>query len=132
METTEITEKVIPHKKIYITKNPFDIAWEERTKKLKIIRYFRVFVLRPIPKYENSEITEMLQKCHNTELWECSFKNSWDVLQITSASKWFTHIPNQVPGVCLLRAPKPSRFIKLSSFSYFSFSTQKVQIVIKK
>ena len=73
----------------------------------------------------------MLQKCYNTELWEGSFKTSWDALQITSNYKWFTHISNQVPGVCLLKASNPPRFIKLSAvFIYFSFSTQKVKIVV--
>ena len=36
--------------------------------KIKIFCDFRVFVLSPIPKYETSEITEILQKHHNTEL----------------------------------------------------------------
>ena len=34
--------------------------------KLGIFGDFRVFVLRPIPKKENLEIMEILQKCHNT------------------------------------------------------------------
>ena len=38
------------------------MAWEEKTKKVKIVLDFRVFVLSPIPKNENSEITEILQK----------------------------------------------------------------------
>ena len=50
------------------TQNPFDIAWEEKTKKIKILRDFRVFVLSPTPKNENSEITEILQKLYNTEI----------------------------------------------------------------
>ena len=58
------------------TQNPFDIAWEEKTKKIKILRDFRVFVLSPTPKNENSEITEILQKLYNTEIVEYSFKNS--------------------------------------------------------
>ena len=37
--------------------DPFDIAWEEKTKS-----NVWVFLLRPIPKNENSEITEILQK----------------------------------------------------------------------
>ena len=47
--------------------NPFEITWEEKTKKIKIFRDFRVFVLSPIPKTENSEITEILQKGYNAE-----------------------------------------------------------------
>ena len=35
--------------------------------KIKIFRDFRVFVLSPTPKNENSEITEILQKRYNTE-----------------------------------------------------------------
>ena len=36
--------------------------------KVKIFRDFRVFVLSSIPKNENSEITEILQKGRNTEM----------------------------------------------------------------
>ena len=36
--------------------------------KIKIFRDFRVFVLSPIPKSENSEITEIYQKPRNTEI----------------------------------------------------------------
>ena len=36
--------------------------------KIKIFRDFQVFVLSPIPKSKNSEITEILQKCHNTKI----------------------------------------------------------------
>ena len=68
------------------TQNPFDIAWEEKTKKIKIFRDFRVFVLSSIPKtktqksrkfykkaiilkYENvaSKVVEMLFKWHQTQ-----------------------------------------------------------------
>ena len=51
------------------------MAWEEKTKKTKIFRDFRVFVFSPIPNNENSEITEILKKVHNTEMWERSFKS---------------------------------------------------------
>ena len=34
--------------------------------KIEIFRDFRVFILRPIPNNENSEISEILQKRHNT------------------------------------------------------------------
>ena len=56
--------------------------------KIDIFRDLRVFVLSPIPKNENSEITEILQKRHNTEIRECSLKNSLDVLQITNKSQY--------------------------------------------
>ena len=36
--------------------------------KIKIFRDFRVVVLRPIPKNENSEITKIDQKPQNTEI----------------------------------------------------------------
>ena len=51
--------------------------------KIKISHDFQVFVLRPIPKNENMEITEILQKRRDTEIWECSFKSSSNVLQTT-------------------------------------------------
>ena len=44
------------------------MAWEEKTKKVKIFRDSRVFVLSPIPKNENSEITKILQKRHNNDV----------------------------------------------------------------
>ena len=66
------------------TQNPFDIAWEEKTKKIKIFRDFRVLVLRPIPKNKNSEITEILEERSNVETWACSFKKSWNAVQTTS------------------------------------------------
>ena len=36
--------------------------------KIEILRDFRVFILSDIPKNENSEITEIVQKSHNTEM----------------------------------------------------------------
>ena len=36
--------------------------------KIKIFRDFRVFTFSPIPKNKNSEITEILQKRHETEI----------------------------------------------------------------
>ena len=94
--------------------------WNFIDLKIKFFRNFRSFVVSPIPKNENSEITEILQKYPNTEIWESSFKNSWDVLQITYISMWFSHIPNQVTVSCFLRASNPSRFIKLNSHLYIS------------
>ena len=35
---------------------------------IEILRDFRVFILSDIPKNENSEITEIAQKAHNTEM----------------------------------------------------------------
>ena len=68
--------------KKYIHKNPFDIAWGEKIKNLKIFCDFWIFVLRPIPKNENLAITEIHQKPQNTETWECNFKNSWNASQM--------------------------------------------------
>ena len=61
---------------------------------MQTFRDIRVFVLSPMPKNENSEITEILQNHHNIEIWECNFENSWDLLQITSVSKWSAIFPN--------------------------------------
>ena len=43
--------------------------------KIKIIHDFQGFLLSLTPKNENLEITEILQECHNTEIWGYSFKN---------------------------------------------------------
>ena len=69
--------------------------------KIFFLRDFHVFVLSPIPKNENSEITEVLQKGHNTEMWEweCGFKSSWNAGQMTSNLKSFSHIANLVAGI---------------------------------
>ena len=70
--------------------------------KTKLFRDFRISVLSSIPENENWQITEILQKRHNTEIWECSFKNSWNTVQVTSDSKLFSHIANHVAGFGLL------------------------------
>ena len=99
--------------------------------KIKIFRDFRVFVLRPILKNENSEITEILRKGHNTETWEYSFKSSWNTVQMKSNSKSFSHIANLVAGIWDLKAFDTCRYITFIP-CYISFNTQKVKIVIKK
>ena len=81
---------------------------------------FLVFILSCIPKKKNSEITEILQKRHNTKIWQCSFENNWDDLQIPKMPIWFSLILNQVLGICLLRFSNPSRFIKWKSFLHIS------------
>ena len=47
--------------------------------KIKIFRDFRGFVLSPIPINKHLELTEILQKGHNNEMWKC-----WNAVQITS------------------------------------------------
>ena len=120
-EITEITHYLLLKIKKYIHKNRFDIAWEEKTKKLNVFRDFQVFVLRPIPKNETSEITEIHQKLQNTETWDFNFKNSPNTSQMTSISKWSNHIANHVPYFCLLRASNSPRFIKLNLLLLFLF-----------
>ena len=46
----------------------------------KIFRDFGVLVLSPLPKNENSETTEVLQKPKDTEIWEYNFKNPWNAV----------------------------------------------------
>ena len=50
--------------------------------KIKIFRGFWLFVLSPIPKNEILEITEILQKRHDTEIWEYNFKKCWNDIKI--------------------------------------------------
>ena len=122
VENSEITEKavkqsncIVCHNKIKKknTQNPFDIVWEEKTKKIKIFRDFRIFVLSPIPENENSEITEIPQKDHNTEMWGCSFKSSWNAFQMISNSKSFSHIANLIADIWDLKAFDPCEYINL-------------------
>ena len=89
--------------------------------KIEIFPESRVFVLSPIPKNEHSEMTEILQKCHDTVIWERSFKISWNAVQMTSFSKWFSHIAIHVSYFCLLRASGPSGSIELSLLLFFLF-----------
>ena len=49
-----------------------------------IFRSFRVFILSPLPKNENSEITETHQKPRNTEMGVRNFKNPRNIVQIAS------------------------------------------------
>ena len=49
-----------------------------------ILPDLRVFISSPIPKNEDSKIREILQKHRNTVTLECTFKNSWITVQITS------------------------------------------------
>ena len=101
--------------------------------KIKIFRDFRVFVLRPILKNYNSKITEILEECHHTEMWECSFKSSWNAVQMKSNSKSFSHIPNLVAGIWVFfKSFDTSGYINLIPFSLCTFKTQKVAIVIGK
>ena len=105
------------------TQNPFDIAREEKIKKIKFFCDFRFFVLSPIPKKESSEITEILQKRYNAEIWALSFKNSWNSVQTTSNSKSFTHIANHVASILVLKAFDPSGYIELAPFLFISVLT---------
>ena len=98
------------------TQNPFDIAWEEKSKKIKIFCDFWVFVLSPIPKNENLKTTEILQKGHKSDMWECSFKSGWNSVQMTSNSKSFSQIANLVAGIWVLKAFDPCGYINLIPF----------------
>ena len=85
--------EVVIEKQIHIHLNFID-------PKIKIFRNFQDFVLSPIPIPKNSEIMEILQKRHDTKIWECSFKNSWNAVKITSNSKLYSLIANHVAGIC--------------------------------
>ena len=79
-------------------------AFERCKRENKDFSYFRIFSLSLISKYENSEITEILQKHHNTVIWEFSIINTWNTVQMASNSKWFCYIANHVAGICLSRS----------------------------
>ena len=85
-----------------------------------IFRSFRVFVLSPIPKNENLEITETHQKPRNTDLWVRNFKNPRNIAQITSKLKWFSHVANHAAAIWIFKAFDTSEYIKLSSFLFMS------------
>ena len=78
--------------------------------KTKTLCDFRVLVLSPLPKNEDSEIPEIHQKPQHTEMWVCSFKTSWNAVQTTSVSKWFRHIANHVR----------QRFSVITGFSFWA------------
>ena len=128
METTEITENAVKqsncivyhHKIKKYTKPIWYIACEEKTTKVKIFCDFLVFVLSPIPENKNSEITGILQKGYNTEMWECSFKSSWNAVQMTSNSS-FNHIANLAAGIWGLKVFDPCGYINLIPFLLCQF-----------
>ena len=99
-----------------VVKTQIHMHWSLINPKIKIFRDFRVFVLSPTPKNENSEITEILQKRQNTEMWECSFKSNWNAVQITSNSKPFCHVANHVLGILVLKSFGSTGFFNLSPF----------------
>ena len=109
------------HITIILGKNQIHMYVSVINLKIKIFRYFRVFILSTIPKNENPEITGILQKGHNIEMWECSLKCSWNAVQMTSNSKSFTHISNLVTGIWILKTFDPPGFINLISFSLCQF-----------
>ena len=99
--------------------------------KKEIFFVFRVFVLTPIPKNKNSEITEIHQKPQNTETWECNFKSPWNTIQMTSSQNDSVTLLI-IYHIFVSRASDPWRSVKLSLFVYFSFNAMKVEIVIEK
>ena len=78
---------------------------------------FRVLVLSPIPKNENSETH---QKPRNTEIWVRNFKNPRNIVQITSKLQWFSCIVNHTAAIWVLKAFDPSEYIKFSLFLFMS------------
>ena len=54
-------------------------------------------------------------------MWEC-----WNAVQITSNSKSFSHIPNHVAGIWVLKAFEPYGFLSWVPFRYVSSNNQKV------
>ena len=89
--------------------------------KIKIFRDFRVFVLSSIPKNENSEIKEIPQRGHNTEMWKCIFKSSWNAVQMASNSKSFNYVANLVAGIWGLKAFNACGYINLIPFLLCQF-----------
>ena len=83
---------------------------------IKNFHDFWVFVLSHILKNENLEIMEIHQKPKNTEIWECKY---WNIVQMISFSKWFSHHTNHVPYFCLSRDFGSSKFVKLSLLFFF-------------
>ena len=82
-----------------VVKTQIHMHWSVTNQKIKIFHDFRVFVLCPIPKNENSEIPVIHQNPQNTEMWICNFKNSLNAVQRTSISKWSSHIANNAAVV---------------------------------
>ena len=65
--------------------------------KTNIFCNFRVLAMSQKRKLGNYETKIILIK--NTKIWDYTFKNSRNALQITPMSKWFSHIPNQLPCI---------------------------------
>ena len=73
----------ITHGCIVRASNPFKIMIKNKIHmylnfadlKIQIFLDFRIFVFRPKPKSENSEITKSHRKTQNTEISESNFKN---------------------------------------------------------
>ena len=72
------------------------------------------------------EIMEILQNRYSTEIWECSFKDNWNAIQMKSNSKSLNHIANHAAGIWVLKAFDPAELV----FVYF-FNTKAVKIMVK-
>ena len=89
--------------------------WSVINQKTKIFHDFRVFVINPIPKKENSEITEIHQK---PKILKCEYvtsKTLENAAQKTSTSKWFSHIAHHIT----------QRFPVVSGFSFWTLYPKK-------
>lgn len=88
----------------------------------------QVIFFIPLPQKETTEMLEILQERHNTEIWECIFKNSCNSVKMTSNSKHSATVPiiiNHIALLCLVRAFDVPAFINFSPFLFISILTHK-------
>ena len=94
--------------------------------------YERNYKNQKLSKNKASEITEIQPKFHDIELSECSFKNRCSAAQMTSNSKWFSHITNHIRGISLVIAFAPLYLLNSVHFCLFQFHHSKNETVLKK
>ena len=75
------------------------------------------------PKNENLEITEILQECHNTEIWEYSFKNKLKLTGIVQIAHYPTYLFRENKNVPLFYfLPLSLKLMKLYAPIFVTFS----------
>ena len=117
-----------PQKNKTVIRKQFHIHLSFINPKRNIFLDLQVIFFIPLPQKETTEISEILQERHHTEIWECIFKNSCNSVKMTSNSKHSATVPiiiNHIALLCLVRAFDVPAFINFSPFLFISILTHK-------
>ena len=107
--------------KSWISNQKIDIyAFEFYHPKINISLAFRALV-----KNKTRKSWKSLKSTITLEYENAASKTSCNAVQVTSNSKWFSHIANQIASICFMRAFGVSRLKKMNPFLFISVLTLK-------